>query len=206
MLNASLLFLCAMVIVFLINLAPGFMPSSWMVLAFFYIKFHLPLVPLALTGAIVSGFGRYFLARGSGWVSQTFFKRKEEELRTLGDYLARKKALVGGFVFCYSLLPLPTNNLFLAAGMTRTSLGWVLAGFWAARLPADLFWIWTTNATFSNLQDVFGKSANLWAIALQAGALLSVAALYFLPWGKWLNRYLVKNGGEAAQPRAGAPA
>ena len=188
-------FLCALVLVFLINLSPGFMPSTWMVLAFFYIKFDLPLIPLALSGAIVSGFGRLWLAKGSGWVTRTFFKRKEDELRTLGGYLDSRNGLVGGFVFAYSLLPLPTNNLFLAAGMTRINLLWVLAGFWAARLPADLFWIWTTNATFSNLQDVFGKSANLWAIGLQAGALLSVVLLYFLPWGKWLKRYLEDHRG-----------
>jgi len=188
-------FLIAMVVVFLINLSPGFMPSTWMVLAFFYIKFGLPLIPLALCGAIVSGFGRYFLARGSGWVTRTFFKRKEEELRTLGEYLEHKKGLVSGFVFAYSLLPLPTNNLFLAAGMTRINMAWVLAGFWLARLPADLLWIWTTNATFSNMQEVFGKSANLLAIVLQAGALLSVALLYFLPWGKWLKHYIDGHGG-----------
>ena len=48
-------FAAAMAIIFLINLSPGFMPSSWMVMAFFYIQFGLPLVPLCIAGAIVSG-------------------------------------------------------------------------------------------------------------------------------------------------------
>src|SRR5437764_11750082 len=105
-------FAAAIVLVFFINLSPGFMPSSWMVMAFFYIKFGLPLVPLALTGAIVSGFGRYFLAKGSDWTTRTFFKQKEQDLRKLGAYIERKHAWITAFVFGYAMLPLPTNNLF----------------------------------------------------------------------------------------------
>jgi hypothetical protein len=202
--DQALWFAAAIALVFLINLSPGFMPSSWMVLAFFYIKFDLPLIPLALTGAIVSGFGRYFLAKGSGLVTTTLFKRKEQDLRKLGEYLESRNKLVAGFVFLYSLLPLPTNNLFLAAGMTRINLASVLAGFWAARLPADLFWIWTTNATFRNLEDVFGRSTNFLAIGLQFGAVLSVAALYFVPWGKWLDSYIDDHGGAKRPAGAGA--
>lgn len=198
-------FAAAMAIIFLINLSPGFMPSSWMVMAFFYIQFGLPLVPLCIAGALVSGLGRLCLAQGSGWVTERFFPRKKEDLRSLGGYLERKRGLVAGFVFVYSLLPLPTNNLFLAAGMTRVKLAYVLGGFYAARLPADLFWVWTTNATFRSLDDVFAKSGNIIAIALQAGALLSVALLYFLPWGKWLRRYIEKSEGKSPST-AGAPA
>jgi hypothetical protein len=187
-------FVAAMAVIFLINLSPGFMPSSWMVMAFFYIQFGLPLVPLCVAGALVSGLGRLCLAKGSDWTTQRFFPKKKEDLRSLGGYLERKRGFVAGFVFVYSLLPLPTNNLFLAAGMTRVNLAPVLRGFYAARLPADLFWVWTTNATFRSLDEVFAKSGNVIAIALQAGALLSVALLYFLPWGKWLRRYIDSHG------------
>src|SRR3954467_10009755 len=92
-------FLICMVVVFLINLSPGFMPSSWMVMAFFYIQFDLPLVPLAICGALVSGAGRVCLAKGSGWITERFFPRKKEDLRDPGEYLERKRGLVGAFVF-----------------------------------------------------------------------------------------------------------
>jgi hypothetical protein len=193
----------ALAIIFLINLSPGFMPSSWMIMAFFYIKFGLPLVPLCIAGALVSGVGRFCLAKGSDWVTERFFREKKEDLESLGDYLDRKRGAVAGFVFVYSLLPLPTNNLFLAAGMTRVNLAYVLGGFYAARIPADLFWVWTTNATFQSLDEVFARSGNVIAIALQAGALLSVVALYFLPWGKWLKRYIDNHDSRSAERRAG---
>lgn len=199
--DGLLWFAAAMALIFVINLSPGFMPSSWMIMAFFYIQFDLPLVPLCVCGALVSGLGRLCLARGSDWFTDHFFRQKKEDLRSLGAYLERKRGLVAGFVFLYSLLPLPTNNLFLAAGMTRVNLSYVLGGFYAARIPADLFWVWTTNATFQNLEDVFGKTGNIWAIVLQAGALLSVALMYFLPWGKWLKRYI-----DGQEPRTASSA
>ena len=38
--------LLAYAIAFVINIVPAFMPSTWMVLAFFHIQFDLPILPL----------------------------------------------------------------------------------------------------------------------------------------------------------------
>src|SRR5215216_1294065 len=189
MLHILIWFSVCIAVVFLINLAPAFMPSSWMVMAFFYIHFDLPLIPLAVTGAIVSGCGRFFLAKGSDLLTRSLFKKKKEDLRELGGLLEEKPKLLPAIVFGYALTPLPTNNLFVAAGMVGVSVSRVLLGFWAARIPADLFWMWTTNATFASLEDVFEKGGNWLAIVLQVGALSSIALLYVMPWGKWLTKY-----------------
>ena len=55
--------LLAYVIAFVIDIVPAFMPSTWIVLAFFHIQFDLPILPLTLGGALFSGFGRIVLAR-----------------------------------------------------------------------------------------------------------------------------------------------
>jgi hypothetical protein len=102
-------FVACLVLVFLINL----MPSTWMVLAFFHLKFDLPLVPLCVSGATVSGFGRLVLANGSDLVTNTFFKKKREALKLLGAFLEEKKPVLPLATFAYALTPLPTNNLFV---------------------------------------------------------------------------------------------
>lgn len=174
----------ALVVVFLINLVPAFMPSSWMVLAFFKIKFGLPLVPLAVSGAVVSGLGRAVLTLASSYLARTVFKSKAKDLERLGSVLQRHENALPVVVFVYALTPLPTNNLFIAAGMVRARLWRVLAGFWAARIPADLFWVWTTNATFSSFKGVLEKGLSPAGIALQSLGIASVVLLYVLPWGK----------------------
>jgi hypothetical protein len=198
-------FVACLALVFAINLMPAFMPSTWMVLAFFHIHFDLPLIPLCVSGALVSGFGRFFLAQASGFVTDTFFKKKRDDLKELGAFLEERKNFLAGVTFLYALTPLPTNNLFVAAGMVGVSLRRVLAGFWAARIPADLFWVWSTSATFGSLKDVFERNGNWLAIVLQAGALSSIVLLYEMPWGKWLNKYLrgrSKPGAGRRSPRA----
>lgn len=178
-------------IVFAINLVPAFMPSSWMVMAFVYIQYDVPLLPLTIGGAIVSGLGRLLLAKGSGWFSRRFMTSRHDDLDMLGRYLERNRRVAAPATFAYTLTPLPTNNLFIAAGMVGVNLAWVLTGFWAGRILADTFWVWTTERVFSSLGEVFeGAFATPWAITLQALSLASVAALYALPWSTWLRRWV----------------
>jgi hypothetical protein len=202
-LETVLWLLAAFALVFVINLVPAFMPSSWMVLAFFYIKFDLPLLVLTVGGAIVSGFGRLALAKGSATFRRRFMRGKEPDLRELGTFLDRHRNYVAPATFAYTLTPFPTNNLFIAAGMVGVSMTWVLAGFWAGRILADTFWVWTTHRVFNSIADVFsGAVGGRVAIGLQLGSLVSVFLLYQLPWGRWLRR-LVERGARGDAAHAG---
>lgn len=195
MLETVLWLLAAFALVFLINLMPAFMPSSWMVLAFFYIKFDLPLLILTIGGAIVSGFGRLALAKGSAEFRRRFMHGKEQDLRRLGTFLDDHRRYVAPATFAYTLTPFPTNNLFIAAGMAGVNLRWVLAGFWAGRILADTFWVWTTHRVFNSLSDVLSRGVSgRVAIGLQIASLGSVFLLYQLPWGRWLRRFADRHG------------
>lgn len=190
MIETVLWLLLAFAAVFLINLVPAFMPSSWMVLAFFYIKFDLPLLILTIGGAIVSGFGRLALAKGSAKFRRRFMRGKEPDLRRLGVFLDDHRRYVAPATFAYVLTPFPTNNLFIAAGMVGINLTWVLAGFWAGRILADTFLVWTTDRVFHSLSDVLSRGVSgRVAIGLQVASLVSVFLLYLLPWGRWLRRF-----------------
>ena len=52
------LFLIALAVVFVINVIPAFMPSTWMVIAFFVVVYQLPLWPLCFGGAVSATAGR----------------------------------------------------------------------------------------------------------------------------------------------------
>jgi len=72
-----------MALAFVINLVPAFMPSTWMVMAFFYIRFDLPLLVLTIGGAIASAFGRVALARGTRAFSRRFLTKQRNDLDEL---------------------------------------------------------------------------------------------------------------------------
>src|SRR5207237_594758 len=121
--SETILLICAaMALAFAINLVPAFMPSTWMVMAFFYIKFGLPLLILTIGGAIASALGRILLAKASTLFKRRFMRSRESDLDELGEFLNERRTYVGPAVFAYSLTPLPTNNLFIAAGMAEVNM------------------------------------------------------------------------------------
>ncbi len=178
----------ALALAFLVNLVPAFMPSTWMVLAFFYIRYDLPLLPLTVGGALVSGLGRLALAKGSAAFRRRFMPGDDPDVNALAGFLDAHRTVAAPATFLYTLTPLPTNNLFIAAGMVGVNMAWVMAGFWTGRILADTFWVWTTDRAFHSLGALFeGPFGRPTAIALQALSLLSVFLLYRLPWARWLR-------------------
>jgi hypothetical protein len=186
----------AFALAFLINLVPAFMPSTWMLLAFFYIRFDLPLLILTVGGALVSGLGRLVLAKATAAFRRRYAAaEKQSDLDYVGAFLDRHRRYAGAATFAYVLTPFPTNNLFIAAGMVGVELRWVLMGFWAGRILADTFWVWTTERVFHSLRSVFETSfGGPVAIGLQMLSLLSVVLLYQLPWAHWLRRFAADHG------------
>lgn len=184
----------AYAIAFGINLAPAFMPSTWMVLAFFRIQYGLPILPLTLGGALFSGLGRIVLARGSTLFKRRF-RRSEAELDELKAYLDARRNYVGLATLLYCLMPLPTNNLFIAAGLVEVSLVRVMGGFWAGRVIADTFYVWTTDQAFSSFQSVFEEFYRDWTVVLvQSLSLAGALLLLLLPWPRWVLRLLPGRG------------
>jgi hypothetical protein len=184
-------YLAALGLVFLINLVPAFMPASWMVLVFFRIKYGLPLLALSIGGAVASALGRLVLARASGLFAQHFLKGKQSDLHELGTFLNEHRQHVGLATLLYTLSPLPTNNLFIAAGMVGVELSWVFTGFLAGRLIANTFWVWLTAKAFHSLNQVFAEQFKSWpGITLETGSIISVLLLFRLPWARWLRRRL----------------
>jgi hypothetical protein len=178
----------AFVLAFVINLVPAFMPSTWMVLAFFYIRYDVPLLPLTIGGALMSGLGRLALAKGSAAFRRRFMPGNDPDLQALAGYLDAHRNVAAPATFLYTLTPFPTNNLFIAAGMVGVNMAWVMAGFWAGRILADTFWVWTTNRAFHSLSALFeGPFGGPVAITLQSLSLISVLVVYRLPWGRWLR-------------------
>jgi uncharacterized membrane protein YdjX (TVP38/TMEM64 family) len=191
--------LLAYAIAFVINIVPAFMPSTWMVLAFFHIQFDLPILPLTIGGAFFSGLGRMVLAKFSSLYTRHVRKR-DKELDEIKTYLDRRRNGVGVATFFYCLLPLPTNSLFVAAGMIEVSMLRVMIGFWAGRAIADTFYVWSTSKAFDSLEVVFKDYYQDWqAIALQLLGLAGAAILLLVPWPRWVFRWI--NRGEQAKAR-----
>lgn len=131
-----LAYLIIFLIVFALNVVPFFMPATWTVLAFMAVVYKVPLLPLALVGAISATLGRLTLAKLSRVIiRQRFLSEKtRKNIDDIKTHLEKRKAITFGVFLFYAFGPLPSNQLFIAYGLTDMALWFVAAPFFLGRL------------------------------------------------------------------------
>ena len=76
----------------------------------------------------------------------------------------------------------------------------VMIGFWAGRAIADTFYVWSTSKAFGSFGGVFEDYYNNWqAVAFQLLGLLGAAMLLFVPWPRWVFRWINRGEREEAK-------
>jgi membrane protein YqaA with SNARE-associated domain len=195
--------LIAYLLDFVTNIIPLFMPPSWLLLSFFRIHYHLPIWLLTPGGALCSTAGRCVLALGSRWLGARFLPEKERKNVTdLGEFIRHKKLSFVGVLF-YAFGPIPSSQLFIAAGLARLNLKIVAAAFFLGRLVSYTVLVAGAGAVGDQLIPLFKKQFGGWvAYATAAFAVLFVIALLKINWRKALGRWwhTDEDNGRADEP------
>ncbi len=180
--------LAAWLIVLVVNIVPAFMPPTWAVLATFHIaRPELPLLPLTVGGAAMSALGRSRLALLSRAGGRLLPERDRENAEALGALFQRHRRLGLAILFVYCLGPLPSNALFIAAGLGRVRLGVVTVTFFLSRALADSFWVWGVGRASGSLSKTFEQYLTSWqAILVQLATIAAFLLILRLPWTRWL--------------------
>ena len=139
---------------FVLNVVPYFMPPTWVVVAFFLVAFQLPLWPLAIGSALASTGGRcglYYLS--AKWGRRLLSEKHRNNVGGLGEWLNQRPGWKGVLdVLIYSLGPIPSNALFIAAGLSGAKLWPVAVGF----LPGRVVSYAALSLTVKTANDHFG--------------------------------------------------
>ncbi len=182
--------LAAYAVVFLINLVPAFMPPTWSILAYFVIRFELPLLPLAIGGAVAASSGRYVLAIVSRrWGRRLLSPAQQTKLSVLGVWLETRARWTAPLaVLIYSFGPIPSNQLFMAAGLTATRLTPIVAAFLAGRLISYTVWVNLANVVTHRFEDLFtARLQRGGALALELLALGALVLFTRIDWPRVLQ-------------------
>lgn len=130
--------LVAWAVAFAINLVPYLMPPTWAVVAYFLIAFQLPVWPLTIGCALASTGGRcglYFLS--ARWGRRLLSERHRANVSALGRWLNQRPGWRGVLdVLIYALGPIPSNELFISAGLSGARLWPVAVGFLPGRIAS----------------------------------------------------------------------
>ena len=177
--------------VFAINAMPAFMPPTWAVLAFMHFAFDVPVVPLAIGGAFAAASGRLVLAFASRWVTRFMTPERADRLRTIGGWLDMRARFAAPLaVLIYSFGPIPSNQLFVAAGLTRMSLRGVTSAFLAGRLISYPLWIGVAHVAAQRFDQLFTERlTNVPALLVDLALLGSLVLFARIDWIRVIARF-----------------
>jgi uncharacterized membrane protein YdjX (TVP38/TMEM64 family) len=168
----------ALGVVFGVNLLPAFGPPTWALLVFFSLDFDLPAVPLIVGGALAAASGRFLLANGARWFRRRFSVARLERLdRAEAALTANRGRSVAGLGL-FALSPLPSGQLFVAAGLMTVPLVPLTAAFFAGRLVSYSLYVAAASAAEHSLGSVAVDSlTSPVGVALQLAMLAGLAML-----------------------------
>ncbi|HEU5254272.1 MAG TPA: hypothetical protein VFU16_13205 [Solirubrobacterales bacterium] len=168
----------ALGVVFAINLLPAFGPPTWAVLVFFSLDFDLPAVPLVLGGALAAASGRFVLANGARRLRPRLSAARRERLDRAEAALRGDRSRTAAGLGLFALSPVPSGQLFVAAGLMTVPLLPLTAAFFAGRLVSYSIYLSAATVAERNLGDVVTEAlTSPLGIGLQ---LLMLAALAVL--------------------------
>ena len=183
-------YLAVAALIFAINLLPAFGPPTSAVLVAFTLNFDLAPVPLVATGAVAAASGRFVLATHDQAASPP--PLGEEALTSLAAaqrYLESNRARTAAGLGLFALSPVPSGQLFVAAGLMTVRLLPLTLSFFAGRLVSYTLYVSGAHALKGSVGDqVLDGLTSPLGLALQALALVALVLLLRLDWVAILER------------------
>jgi membrane protein YqaA with SNARE-associated domain len=180
----------AVAVVFAVNLLPAFGPPTWAVLVFFRLTYDVPAVPLILCGAVAAALGRLTLATVTRHFRGRLPAEKRENLEHAEQTLIGTRGKAAAGLGLFALSPIPSAQLFVAAGLLTVPLVPLTAAFFAGRLVSYTIYVAAASAASASLGDVFQKAiASPLGIVLQILMLVGLVALYRIDWARIATRH-----------------
>ena len=178
------------VIILGVNLLPAFGPPTWSVLVLYVLNSDLPILPAVLSGAAAAASGRYLLAVLFRLLGSHLSERSRHNLDAAKQMAeqSRGKTILGLALFALS--PLPSAQLFEAAGLLRLRLLPFTAAFFGGRLISYLVYASTAaRIRQTSIGETFRETLSQpLGIALQIILIAMLVGLTRVDWLKWSSR------------------
>ena len=183
-------YLILFAIVLGVNLMPAFGPPTWTVIVLYGLNTDLPVQLLVLTAAIAAALGRFTHAHAFRLLGDRLSAKTKRNLTAAGEALERRKSAMLLGLALFALSPLPSAQLFEAAGLARVRLLVFTLAFFAGRVVSySIYALTAAEIRESSVGEAFRRSlTSPFGIALQLVMLALLVAFSKIDWEKRLNR------------------
>jgi uncharacterized membrane protein YdjX (TVP38/TMEM64 family) len=187
--RAVTLYLALFAIVLGINLMPAFAPPTWTILVLFTLSFGAAPLPVILIGAAAAAIGRYLLATGFRMLGHRLSERTRRNLDAAGRAIerSRRNAIIALILFAVS--PVPSAQLFEAAGLARLRLARFVGAFFIGRTFSYAIYVLTAvHVRDTSIGDAFRDAlVSPAGIAIQIGMIALLITFARIDWAKRLG-------------------
>ena len=183
-------YLLLFAIVLGVNLMPAFGPPTWTILVLYSLNApDLPTTAVVLTGATAAALGRYLLATAFRLVRSKLAARSRDNLDAAKKLIEQSKGKTVLALGLFVISPLPSAQLFEAAGLMRIRLLPFTLAFFAGRLVSYYIYAGTAaRIRETSLGEAFQEAATQpLGIAVQLIVIAMVVALTRVDWTRFLS-------------------
>jgi membrane protein YqaA with SNARE-associated domain len=182
--------LLALAVVFGVNLLPAFGPPTFAALIFFRFRYgDIPVAELIIGGALAAAMGRFLLARAFRAFGRKLPAKRTESLEVLGRLLGQSRGgLISSFIF-FVVAPVPSAQMFEAAGLARIRLAPLIGAFFVGRLVSYSLYVGAASAAHNSITKLFRQGfTSPQAIATQLISLALLVAIVRVDWPSTVDR------------------
>jgi membrane protein YqaA with SNARE-associated domain len=174
---------------FLFDVVPFPFPPAFTIMVFLQIYFGLNIWAVIFIGVAGSILGRYVLTLYIPYIAGTLFKPdKNEDVHYLGKILKQKGWKSQLVIVAYSLLPLPTTPLFVAAGMAKMRPLYIIPAFFIGKFASDALLVNLGKYGAENTDKLLHEAMSWQSFFSIAIGLFLVSCLLFIDWRSLIQR------------------
>jgi membrane protein YqaA with SNARE-associated domain len=174
---------------FLFDVVPFPFPPAFTIMVFLQIYFHLNIWMVIFIGVAGSIMGRYVLTLYIPFIAGSIFKpAKNEDVQYLGKILKEKGWKSQMVIIAYSLLPLPTTPLFVAAGMANLKPLYIIPAFFVGKFTSDTILVHLGKYGTENTEKILQGAFSWQSFTSLAIGLLMISALLFIDWRSLIQK------------------
>ena len=168
---------------FLFDVVPFPFLPAFTIMIFLQVTFGLNVWACLFIGVCGSILGRYILTLYIPAISDKYFRpAKNEDIQFLGNKMKEKGWKSQLVIVAYSLLPLPTTPLFVAAAMARIRSLYIIPAFFIGKFASDTVALSMGKYASENLDKIKADIFSWQSAVGLAGSLLLLFALLFIDW------------------------
>ena len=168
---------------FLFDVVPFPFPPAFTIMVFLQIVFDLNIWMVIIVGVAGSILGRYVLTLYIPIIANKIFKpAKNEDVQYLGKILKEKCWKSQLVIVAYSLLPLPTTPLFIAAGMAKIKPLYIIPAFFVGKFTSDTILVHLGKYGTENAEKMLQGEITWESFISMAMGILLLSGVLFINW------------------------